>query len=309
LGAPYGAHFFIGEGIMGFFSDLFGRKKEMVSTSAEFAFSLNKTYKLEELKPFLVTPTGYAQHIVGCDVAASPKEGMEEVVCDPRVAASLPDGRKEPLLSFLFSSMAEEYLKKEGRWGNYTVAPVSKVKFLQNPKSCILEFSNPKIWESRSLSFTYIPMQGLVLISALRIGDNKYAMLRINANKTFQVQSISDDKGSVSSNNGINLNNEEGSQRLLDAEYGTNPNNPICLRSISEEYTYLELISCQSNDEIITNKVRLGSKPFNGAIFDIWQISIRNTRLNLNENVVLYMNPYSNKSDFNKVPDRFSFRR
>ncbi len=95
----------------------------------------------------------------------------------------------------------------------------------------------------------------------------------------------------------------------MSVEYGTSPDDPICVRSVNEEYMYLEMLKCASSDERIANKVRLGSMHYNGVIFDKWQISIKNVRLNLNEDIILYMNPYSNRSDFSKAPSRFSIRR
>ena len=88
--------------------------------------------------------------------------------------------------------------------------------------------------------------------------------------------------------------------------FGLNPDNPICLTSVSNSYAYLNFLKCSSKDEEIINKVRQGSIPYNNVMIDKWQITIMNKKQNLTQNIILYINGYARHDDFDKAPNGFT---
>lgn len=86
--------------------------------------------------------------------------------------------------------------------------------------------------------------------------------------------------------------------------YGLNPNDPICILSIPEEYSYINRLVCVSSDDMIVMRTRIGSVGHKGVMLDKWDIQVRNKTSGEIKKVILFLNPYSSLNDL-KVPNGF----
>ncbi len=85
-------------------------------------------------------------------------------------------------------------------------------------------------------------------------------------------------------------------------DYGTSPDNPICLRCVQEEYIYLDFLRCENPKEIIVIKRRDGSFEHNGAMLDKWILAVVRLGEPGVREVVLYINAYAKARDYGKAP-------
>ena len=98
---------------------------------------------------------------------------------------------------------------------------------------------------------------------------------------------------------------DDANKDISPTNYGLTPDNPIRVSSVHSSYTYLNFLKCSSADEQIINKVRIGSMSHDNLMLDKWQITIKNTKRNLTQNIILYINGYAGYDDFDNAPKGF----
>lgn len=276
----------------------------------EAVFEIGKVYQLADLESKLNTSTGYAQHIFMRELMLEGlKAGGEDVMLDKRAMGEL-NGKQKPILEVLYMGMQN---KAQSQFGEKETekTPIEAIQFSDNPKSATLTFINPKIYESRTMAFIKVKAGEMMMTSLFRLTETLDAMLLIKSDKTFTVSTFKD-----WTNQNAGFERTLGSITEKDTKenankiqgYGLNPDDPICLTSVNDTYTYLNFLKCSSSDEEIVNKVRLGSMSYANVMLDKWQITVKNKKLNLTQNVVLYMNGYARHNDFNKAPKGFTMK-